>query len=66
MQALNTRISHHKSNIRLPEYRKLNLSKHLFECSNGFQNSIHIPDKRQLITSNKRNKTSQKNQANTK
>ena len=35
MQALNTRISLHKSNIKLPENKKLNVSKHLYECSNS-------------------------------
>ena len=34
-QALNTRISLHKSNIKIPETRKLNVSKHLYECSQG-------------------------------
>ena len=33
-QALNTRISLHKSNIRILENRKLNVCKHLYECSN--------------------------------
>ena len=34
-QALNTRISLHKSNIKITENRKLNVSKHLYECSQG-------------------------------
>ena len=32
-QALNTRISFHKSNIKITENRKLNVSKHQYECS---------------------------------
>ena len=32
-QALNTRILLHKSNIKLPENRKLNASKHLDNCN---------------------------------
>ena len=32
-QVLNTRISLHKSNIKIPENRKL--SKHLYECRKG-------------------------------
>ena len=34
MQALYTRISLHKSNINLPESRKLDVSKYLYKCSN--------------------------------
>ena len=33
-QALNTRTSLHKSNIKI-ENRKLNISKHLYQCSRG-------------------------------
>ena len=33
-QALNARISLHKSNIKIPKNRKLNVSKHRYECSN--------------------------------
>ena len=32
-QALNTRISLHKRNIKIEENRKLNVSKHLYQCS---------------------------------
>ena len=32
-QTLNTRISLHMSNIEITESRKLNVSKHLYECS---------------------------------
>ena len=32
-QALNTRISLHKSNIKIEENRKVNVSKHLYQCS---------------------------------
>ena len=35
MQAPNTGISFHKSNIKIPENRKLNVSKNLYECGNG-------------------------------
>ena len=35
IKALNTRISLHRSNIKIPENRKLNVSKHLYECSQG-------------------------------
>ena len=34
-QALNTRASLHKSNIKLEENRKLNVSKHWYQCSRG-------------------------------
>ena len=34
-QALNTRISFHKSNIIIPENRKLNVTKDLYECNHG-------------------------------
>ena len=34
-QALNTRTSLYKSNIKITENRKLNISKHLLECSQG-------------------------------
>ena len=34
-QALNTRISLHRSNIKIEENRKLNVSKHLYQCSRG-------------------------------
>ena len=34
-QALNTRTSLHKSNIEITENRELNVSKHLYECSQG-------------------------------
>ena len=34
-QALNTRISLHKSNIKITENRKLNVLKHLYEWSQG-------------------------------
>ena len=30
-----TKISLHKSNIKIKENRKLNVSKHLYECSRG-------------------------------
>ena len=33
MLALNTSISLHKSNIRIPENRKLDISKYQYECS---------------------------------
>ena len=32
-QALNTRITLHQSNIKIPENRKSNVSKHLYERS---------------------------------
>ena len=32
-QAMNTRISLHRNNIKITENRKLNVSKHLYECS---------------------------------
>ena len=32
-QALNTRISPPKSNIKIQENRELNVTKHLYECS---------------------------------
>ena len=35
-QALNTSTSLHRSNVKITEKRKLNLSKHLYECSQGF------------------------------
>ena len=34
-QAFNTRTSVHKSNIKVEEKRKLNVSKHLYLCSRG-------------------------------
>ena len=34
-QALNNRVFLYKSNIKLPENRKLQVSKPLYECSNG-------------------------------
>ena len=34
-QALNTRISLHESNIKITRNRKLNVSKHLYKCSQG-------------------------------
>ena len=34
-QALNTRISLHRSNTEITENRKLNVSKYLHECSQG-------------------------------
>ena len=34
-QALNTRISLHRNNIKITENRKLSVSKHLYECSHG-------------------------------
>ena len=34
-QDLNTRISLHKSNIRITEIRKLDVLKHLYKCSQG-------------------------------
>ena len=34
-QALNTWISLHKSNIKLPENRKLYVLKHLYKCISG-------------------------------
>ena len=42
MQALNTRISLHKSNIKLPENRKLNAFKYLHKCSNGIFKTMSI------------------------
>ena len=36
-QALNTRISLHKSNIKITENRKLNVSKHPYECRQGYK-----------------------------
>ena len=47
-QALNTRTSLHKSYIKIQENRKLNVSKHLYQCSRGkfkimpiYQNNEH-------------------------
>ena len=34
-QALNSKISLHKSNIKIKENRKLNVLKHLYQCSRG-------------------------------
>ena len=34
-QALNTRISIYKSNIKITENRKINVSIHLYECRHG-------------------------------
>ena len=34
-QAINTRISLHRSNIKITENKKLNVLKHLYECSQG-------------------------------
>ena len=34
-QALNIRTSLHKSNIKIEENRKLDVSKHLYQCSRG-------------------------------
>ena len=34
-QALNTRIILHRTNIKIPENRKLNVLKHLYECCQG-------------------------------
>ena len=42
MQALNIRISLHKSNIKIPENRKLNVSKQLYECSHGEFKTLHL------------------------
>ena len=36
-QVLNNRIYLHKNDIKLPVNRKLNTSKHLYECSNGMR-----------------------------
>ena len=41
-QALYTRISFHKSNIKVPENRKINPSKHLYEYSNGLFKTMQI------------------------
>ena len=41
-QALNTRTSLHKSNIKIEENRKLNVSKYLYQCSRGKLNIISI------------------------
>ena len=41
-QALNTRKSLHKSNIKIEENRKLNVSKHLYQCSRGKFNIMPI------------------------
>ena len=35
-EALNTRISHNESNIKITENRKLNASNHQYECSQGY------------------------------
>ena len=35
MQALNIRTSLHRSNIETEENRKLNVLKHLYQCSRG-------------------------------
>ena len=34
-QALNTRTSLHRSDIKIEENRKLNVSKHLYQCNRG-------------------------------
>ena len=34
-QALNTRKPLHKSNIKIEDNKKLNVSKHLYQCSRG-------------------------------
>ena len=34
-QALNIRTSFHRSNIKIEENKKLNVSKHLYQCSRG-------------------------------
>ena len=34
-QQLNHRVALHKSNIKIPQTRKLCVSKHIYECSNG-------------------------------
>ena len=41
-QALNTRTSLHKSNIKIEENRKLNVSKQLYQCSRGKFNIMAI------------------------
>ena len=41
-QALNTRASLHKSNIKIEENRKLNVSKHIYQCSRGKFNIMPI------------------------
>ena len=35
VQVLNTRTSLHRSNIKIEENRKLNVSKHLYQCRQG-------------------------------
>ena len=41
-QDLNTRISLEKSNVKIPENKKLNVSKRLYECSNGHFRTLLI------------------------
>ena len=41
-QALNKRTSLHKSNIKIEENRKLNISKHLYQWSRGNFNIMPI------------------------
>ena len=41
-RALNTRISLYKSNFKIEENRKLNVSKHLYQCSRGKFNIMPI------------------------
>ena len=42
IQALNTRISLHKSNTKLSENGKLNVFKHIYECSNELFKTMPI------------------------
>ena len=41
-QALNTRTSLHKNNIKIEENRKLNVSKQIYQCSEGKFNIMPI------------------------
>ena len=34
-KTLNLRVSQHKSNIKIPENRRLHVSNHLYQCSQG-------------------------------
>ena len=58
-KALNTRIFLHKSNIKLPENRKVYVSKHLYECSSRMFKIMPIYQTDDYsLTPNKRKKNS--------
>ena len=66
-QALNTKTSLHKSDIKIEENRKLNVSKHQYQCSQGkfkimpiYQNNnytlLQIKEKNFIDTQKKKHK----------